>query len=207
MELLIVRHGETAWTISGQHTGRTDVPLTERGRTEASALRPVLASLLHGRGALVYTSPSRRARETAALALPAAEVAVDPRLAEYDYGRYEGLTTAEIDRVHAGWNIWRDGCPGGESTAAAGARADACLRDLAEADPVPVVVFSHGHFSRILAARALGLPPEAGRIFGTATAAVSVVGAYRGEPCITLWNASAELLEDVERRAAAPAKR
>ena len=198
-----MRHGETEWTISGQHTGRTDVPLTERGREEAAALRPVLASLLHGREALVYSSPSRRTRDTAALVLPAAEVAVDPRLAEYDYGRYEGLTTAEIDRVHPGWNIWRDGCPGGETTPAAGARADACLRDLTEAGTVPVVVFSHGHFSRILAARALGLPPDSGRIFGTATAAVSVVGAYRGEPCITLWNASAELVEDVERRAAA----
>ncbi len=201
MELVIVRHGETAWTISGQHTGATDLPLTERGRRQAAALRPVLDAVLRGRHAVVFASPRRRTRETAGLALPAVEAAVDPRVAEYDYGAYEGLTHDQIVAVHPRWDIWRDGCPAGESMAAAGARADACLQDYAAVGPCPVVVFTHGHFSRILTARALGLAPEAGRIFGSATAAVSVVGEYRDEPCVDLWNASADLVEDVARRA------
>jgi len=204
VELVIVRHGETEWTLSGRHTGVTDLPLTPHGRRQAAALRPVLEAVLRGQLPVAYTSPRQRAIRTAELALPAAPTVVDPRIAEFDYGSYEGLTHDQILQLNPTWDIWRDGCPGGESSADAGARADQCLRDYAAPSRRgPIVLFSHGHFSRILTARALGLAPEAGRIFGTATAAVSVVGEYRGEPCIELWNASADLASDIV--AAAPA--
>lgn len=144
---------------------------------------------------MVVSSPRRRARETAALALPDYPPVIDPLVAEYDYGDYEGLTAEQILQRAPGWDIWRDGCPGGESTGDVGARADTFLRTGVESDTRPVVVITHGHFSRILAARALAIPAEQGRLFASATTSVSLIEDHHGERCVGLWNADAALLE------------
>ncbi|MDQ2791909.1 MAG: histidine phosphatase family protein [Actinomycetota bacterium] len=176
MRLVIVRHGETDWTVAGRYTGTIDVGLTANGRHQAASLRSLLQCVLQDQRAVLVSSPRRRATETAALALPAYRETVDPLVAEYDYGDYEGLTGEQVRRLAPGWDIWRDGCPGGESTADVGRRADAFLHAHAGNGTQPVVVVTHGHFSRILAARALGLAPGYGRLFAIATAAVSLIG-------------------------------
>jgi broad specificity phosphatase PhoE len=186
MELILVRHGETEWSKSGQHTGRTDLPLTEAGRAEGASAHPIVERLLGGRTPRLYTSPRGRAIATAELILPGLEKTIAPQIAEYDYGDYEGLTTAQIRDRQPDWDIWRDGCPGGETTAAVGARADAFLAGI---DGL-VVAFSHGHMLRILAARFLGLPAGQGNIFTLDTAAVSVLKIVRGAPVVALWNAT-----------------
>jgi broad specificity phosphatase PhoE len=200
MRLVIVRHGETEWTLAGRYTGSSDVGLTANGRQQAASLSSLLARVLHGQRAVVVCSPRRRATETVALALPAHRMAVEPLVAEYVYGSYEGLTIEQIDRLAPGWEIWRDGCPAGESTAHVGRRADAALHAHAETGTQPVVVVTHGHFSRILAARALGLAPACGRLFASATAAVSLIEDHDGERCVGLWNADAALLADATDR-------
>lgn len=164
MRLVIVRHGETEWSLAGRYTGTTDVGLTANGRQQAASLPSILDRVLHGQRAMLVSSPRQRATETAALALPAHRATSDPLVAEYDYGDYDGLTTEQIDQLAPGWNIWRDGCPYGESTADVGRRADAFLHAHAENDTQPVVAVTHGHFSRILAARALRLAPADGRL-------------------------------------------
>ena len=186
MELILVRHGETEWSRSGQHTGRTDLPLTDEGRAEGAASRPIVEQLLNGRKPRIFTSPRARAVATAELILPGLDKTVAPQIAEFDYGEYEGLTTAEIRSRQPDWDIWRDGCPDGETTDAVGARADDFL---AGVDGL-VVAFSHGHMLRILAARFLGLPAAQGRIFTLDTAAVSVLKIVRGAPVVALWNAT-----------------
>ena len=169
---MIVRHADTDWTLSGQHTGRTDLALNGAGRTKALGLRERLA----GRDfAAAWSSPLQRARETARL------VGFDPleraELAEWDYGAYEGLTTEQIRERAPGWDLWRDGCPSGESAAQVGARADAVLAAL---PPVgDVIVFSHGHLLRVLTARWLGLEPTAGALFVIAPGAIGVLGHER----------------------------
>lgn len=198
MKLVIIRHGGTEWTVSRRYTGITDLPLTPRGRTQAASLAPLLERLLSGQNALVFSSPRRRATATAALALPGWPVTVDLRLVEYDYGDYEGLTDEQIHLSAPGWDIWRDGCPHGESTRAVGARADAFLDAHVLNCAESVVVVTHGHFSRILAARALGLPAENGRLFASITASLSVIEDYHGERCIGRWNVDASLLGDDE---------
>ncbi|MEO9221102.1 MAG: histidine phosphatase family protein [Mycobacteriaceae bacterium] len=194
MRLVIIRHGETDWTVNGRYTSSTDVGLTANGREQGASLRVLVQRVLHGQRAVLVCSPRRRATATAALALPAHRVIIDPLVAEYDYGRYEGLTAQQIRHLAPGWDIWIDGCPGGENAADVGRRADAFLRSRAENGTWPVVVITHGHFSRILAARALGLAPEYGRLFASATAAVSLIEDHHGERCIGLWNADAQLL-------------
>ena len=201
MDLIVVRHGETEWTISGQYAGVNDIPLTPNGRRQAVSLRPLLDCVLSGRTPVVYSSPRERATETAELAFPGAQAVIEPLISEYDYGTYEGLTPDQVSRLRPGWDIWRDGCPGGESANDVGSRADQFLREHAENKPVPVMVFSHAHFSRILAARALGLAAEAGHLFASATASVAVVRDYHGERCIGLWDASADLVTDLIARA------
>lgn len=183
--LFAVRHGETEWSVSGQHTGRTDVPLTDRGRELAARLRPVL-----GEGAfqLVLTSPLARARETCALCGMGDVATTDADLVEWDYGEYEGLTPAQIHGRVATWLIFRDGCPGGESPAEVGARADRVIAR-ARAAGGDVLVFSHGHLLRVLVARWLGLPPSAGQHFLLDTGTVGVLGYYRAVPAIKMWNA------------------
>ena len=168
-ELVIVRHADTDWTVSGQHTSRTDLPLNEGGRAKALSLRP----RLEGREfAAIWSSPRERALETARL-LGFAPV-VDDDLAEWDYGEYEGLTSAQIRERRPGWELWSDGCPGGESSADIGRRADAVLASL---PPVgDVLIFSHGHMLRVLTARWLGLPPAGGALFVLAPGVVGVLG-------------------------------
>src|SRR5262245_43280192 len=171
-QVWLVRHGETAWSLTGQHTGRADIPLTERGEHEARRL----ADRLRGRAfAAVFTSPLRRAVQTCELAGFGASATVDPDLQEWAYGVYEGRTRAEILAERPGWTLFRDGCPGGESFAEVGARAD---RVVARARAVAgdVLLFSHGHLLRFVAARWLGLPPDGARLFHLTTASVSILG-------------------------------
>jgi broad specificity phosphatase PhoE len=172
-ELVIVRHADTDWTQSGQHTGRTDLPLNEIGRTRARGLR----GRLDGRTfAAVWSSPLVRARETAALLGFSPQPKAD--LEEWDYGDYEGLTTEQIRERAPGWDLWRDGCPGGEDAAAVGARADVVLAALPpEGD---VLVFSHGHMLRVLTARWLSLPPADGALIAIAPAAIGMLGHEHG---------------------------
>jgi len=182
----LVRHGETAWSVSGQHTGRTDLPLTERGEKRAQAV----AQRLRGRHfARVFTSPLQRATRTCEIAGFAAEAELEPDLVEWDYGRYEGRTTREILAERPGWELFRDGCPDGESASQVAARAD---RVIARARAVDgdVLLFSSGHILRVLAARWLGLDPCVGRCFALGTASSSELGYGHGraEPVIQLWN-------------------
>jgi broad specificity phosphatase PhoE len=185
-EFYLARHGETDWTISRQHTGRSDIPLTERGERNAQSLGERLNGLTF---ATVFTSTLERARRTAALAGFGSVAKADPELLEWDYGQYDGLTTAEIRRENPDWTLFRDGCPGGESVAAVGARADrviARLRGLSGR----VLLFGHGHFFRVLAARWLGLPPADGRLVYLSTASLSILGYEHSDddPVIRLWN-------------------
>ncbi len=191
--VVVVRHGETEWSRSGRHTSRTDVELTDRGRAQASALRATLTATPKGDApasegfALVLTSPARRARDTAAAAGFAAVAQAEPLLVEWDYGDYEGRTTREIRVEHAGWSLWADGVPGGETAAEVAARADAVIARLRALDGV-ALVFSHGHFLRVLGARWLGLPPDAGRYLALDPASVSTLGWEREQAVLARWN-------------------
>lgn len=184
-ELWIVRHGETEWSASGQHTSVSDLSLTEAGERQAAALRDVLADV---RPVHVVSSPRARALETARLAgLDVDDVTED--LAEWNYGEYEGRTTAEIRRDVPGWMIWTHGAPGGESPTQVRARADRALTGLADRlVDGPVVLVGHGHFSRALAARWIGLPISGGASLLLGTAAPSVLGAQYGAPALSRWN-------------------
>jgi probable phosphoglycerate mutase len=185
-EVYLARHGETEWTISRKHTGRTDIPLTDRGERNARSLGERLKGMAFAK---VLVSPMQRARRTSDLAGLGHEADVDPDLMEWDYGEYEGLTTAEIRRHRPGWDLFRDGCPGGESVEAVGARAD---RVIARLRPIEgaTILFGHSHFFRVLAARWLSLPPGDGRFLLLGTASLSVLGYEhsRDEPVIRLWN-------------------
>ncbi|MET3808473.1 putative phosphoglycerate mutase [Nakamurella sp. UYEF19] len=196
MRLIIVRHGETDWTLTGRYTGGTDLALTAKGRTQAAALAPVLANVLRGRDPVVVTSPRQRAIQTITLALPGHQMDIDPLVAEFDYGDYEGLTGEHIRRRAPGWDIWRDGCPHGESTPDVGTRADRLLAGVVPDGTQPLVVVTHGHFSRILAARAIGLAPKYGRLFASTTASVSLVEDHDSERCLGLCNADSGLLQN-----------
>jgi broad specificity phosphatase PhoE len=187
-EVWLVRHGETEWTVSKQHTGTTDIPLTADGERRARELKAVLASHAF---AAVYTSPLQRARRTAALA-GFEDAVVDERLVELNYGEYEGLTSAEIREDRPDWFLWRDGSPGGESMEDAGGRADAVLERIGRAGG-DVLLFGHGHFSRVLAARLLGLPASEGRLLMLGPAAVSVIASEHDERAIKHWNWHAQI--------------
>ena len=182
----LARHGETAWSLSGQHTGRTDLPLTERGERNARRLGERLRGLAFAK---ILTSPLRRAARTCELAGFGAAAEVDRDLLEWDYGHYEGRTSAEIRAERPDWQLFRDGCPGGESPAQVGARADRVVSRV-RALRGDVLLFSSGHFLRTLAARWLGLDPAAGRYFLLGTASLSALGYDHGasEPAIRLWN-------------------
>lgn len=180
-ELLLCRHGETAWALSGQHTGRTDIPLTPQGRIQAKRLQSVLEDEHFD---AVFVSPLLRARETAELAGFSPVVA--PELIEWDYGDYEGLTHAQIMAQDPSWDLFVTGTPHGETAAEVAARADAFLKRCQGR----TLVFSHGHFLRMLAARWLGLPPTGGKLFSLSVARLSILGFERNTPVIKLWNAS-----------------
>jgi broad specificity phosphatase PhoE len=183
-EAVLVRHAETEWSLAGKHTGRTDIPLTERGREIARTLRERLSQW---RFELVLVSPSIRARETCELSGLGAEAQVRPDLLEWDYGEYEGLTTPGIRAQRPDWLLWRDGAPGGESAADVGARADRVLAEIRASDG-GVAVFSHGHMLRVLGARWIELGPESGLHLGLSTAAVCVLGHERQTAVIARWN-------------------
>ncbi|MFJ8044815.1 histidine phosphatase family protein [Kitasatospora sp. NPDC096147] len=207
--IVLVRHGETAWSVTGQHTGRTDVPLTEEGREMARALggRLAAAPWFGLPEATVYTSPLSRARETCELAGFGPRAVDRDELLEWDYGQYEGRTGPDIRATdQPGWLIWRDGVPGGEELSEVAARVDAFLASLHEEHGTPdpdtttmhcadhdVVVFAHGHLLRILTARWLGLPPEFAQRFKLGTAALSVLSWEYGAPAVELWNDQSHL--------------
>ena len=174
-DVVIVRHGATVWSESRQHTGRTDIALTLVGEAEARALRTALTALAGGHDVHAFTSPLLRARMTCQLAAPEmVDVRVDDDLAEYDYGDYEGKTSAEIHRARPDWEIFRDGCPGGESPSQVTARCDRFIARIATLEGA-VFVFTHGHLSRFLAARLLGLAGSDGRVLWNNTGSYAVV--------------------------------
>lgn len=181
--MFLLRHGETEWSLSGRHTGRTDIPLTERGRSLAKAAGELLAKL---RGdeppALVLTSPRARARDTAELAGLCPD-GVDERLAEWDYGEYEGLTTEEIRQTVPGWTVWTHPCPGGETAEQVSRRADSVLADArAKLDVGDVILAGHGHFSRVLTSRWIEIAATQGVRFEMSAPSLAVLGDERGVP-------------------------
>lgn len=191
-ELILIRHGETAWTLTGQHTSHTDLPLTEHGEAQARAVAPLLAGRRIG---LTLVSPADRARRTAELA-GLTGLRVRPDLSEWDYGAYEGVTTPEIQRDRPDWNLWTDGVAAGpaahpgESAEQVGERADRVLAEAVAAmgSGSDVALVAHSHFLRVLTARYLGLPASAGSLFLLGTGAVSRLGTEHGRPVITAWN-------------------
>ena len=184
----LARHGETAWSLSGRHTGLTDLPLTERGEANARALGDRLQGLAFG---LVLTSPLQRAKRTCQLAGFGDAAVQDRDLVEWNYGSYEGRRTAEILQERPGWQLFRDGCPSGESPADTGSRADRVIARIRAATG-NVLVFSSGHILRVLGARWLGLPPGGGRYFLLGTASVSTLGYEhdKTEPVFKQWNST-----------------
>jgi broad specificity phosphatase PhoE len=182
--VVLVRHAETEWTLSGRHTGRTDIPLTDRGREGASRLAPRLREWSF---ALVLVSPSLRARETCERCGLSEQAQVDPDLLEWDYGDYEGLTSAQIDERRPGWSLWRDGCPGGESAPDVSARADRAIARLRAAGG-DAVAFSHGHMLRVLGARWIALAGDAGSKLGLSPGALCVLDHEHGVPILAAWN-------------------
>jgi probable phosphoglycerate mutase len=180
----LIRHGETEWSLSGAHTGRTDLPLTENGCKNAIAVGKFLAGR---KFSLVLTSPLSRARETCRLAGYGDVAQQDPDLYEWNYGDYEGRTTADIQKERPGWNLWRDGVPNGETVDQVGLRGEAVLARAAQAAG-DVALFAHGHVLRILTARYLELPADCGRLFALGTASVSILGYERETRVISQWN-------------------
>ncbi len=184
MDVFAIRHGETAWSLSGQHTGTTDIPLTDSGRQLAERMRSVLAAKAFE---LVLCSPMHRARETCELAGLGSKAVIDPDLLEWNYGEYEGLTPKQIQEIAPGWLIFRDGCPGGETPAHVGARVD---RAIARSRAVQgdTVLFSHGHVLRVFVARWIGLSPAGGQHFLLNTGTLCVLSYYHGIPAVRIWN-------------------
>jgi len=184
-KVYLLRHGETEWSLNGRHTGVSDIPLTENGRRVAQLLQPILAKETF---ALVLTSPMQRARETCEIAGLGKLAAVEPELAEWNYGEYEGLTTQQIRMTKPSWSIFRDGAPGGETPEQIGARADRVVAKIRATDG-NVALFGHGHFSRVLAARWINLPASYGEHFLLDTATLSVLGYFRDSSVFKIWNA------------------
>ena len=184
MNVFAIRHGETKWSLSGQHTGATDIALTDNGRRVAEQMRPLLVA---NPFRLVFCSPMRRARETCELAGLGENAVIDPDLNEWNYGKYEGITTAQIQATRPGWLIFRDGCPGGESPEQVATRAD---RVIARARTAygDVALFAHGHVLRVLGARWVGLPASAGQHYLLDTGTLCVLSYYRDTPAVRVWN-------------------
>lgn len=185
-QIFLVRHGETAWSVSGRHTGRSDIDLTPNGENAAKLLAERLKGIATE---VVWSSPSLRARRTCELAGFASKMSVRPDLHEWDYGQYEGITTAEIQQTRPGWRLFRDGAPGGEDARQVGARADRIIQDIRQSG-TPVLIFSSSHFLRVFAARWLGLSPQQGESFVLGTASLSILGYEHDlqEPVIRAWN-------------------
>ena len=186
-ELWLIRHGETEWSLSGAHTSRTDIPLTDHGRKRAEELRDYLKGTQFS---AVFVSPMQRARETCAIAGFGDAAVVDEGLREWDYGIYEGKTTAEIRKGVPGWSVWKDEIVGGESAEHVGERADGVIARALTAAPAggKVALFAHAHILRILAARWVGLAADGGRLLALGTGSVSVLGWERETRVIEAWN-------------------
>jgi broad specificity phosphatase PhoE len=186
VNVFAIRHAETAWSLSGQHTGTTDLPLTDNGRQLAQRMR---SALVRTAFALVLCSPMRRARETCELAGFGDRAVIDSDLLEWNYGTYEGLTSKQIRELVPDWLIFRDGCPGGETPEQVSTRVD---RVIARSRAVggDIVLFAHGHLLRALVARWIGLPVSGGQHFLLGPGALSVLGYYRGIPAVKIWNGS-----------------
>lgn len=187
LHLFLIRHGETEWALTGQHTGRTDIPLTARGEAQASELKQQLQGIEFSR---ISTSPLKRARQTCERVSPHRAFACDADLAEWDYGDYEGKTSADIREQRPGWNVFRDGCPHGESPAQVSARADRLIAWL-QREAGNIALFSHGQFGAALAARWVGLPVTEARHLALDVASVSVLACDPHHPevsVIALWN-------------------
>jgi probable phosphoglycerate mutase len=184
VDVYAIRHGETAWSLSGQHTGTTDIPLTDNGRRLAERIAPALAK---ERFALVLVSPRQRARETCELAHLDPRAVIDPDLAEWNYGEYEGLTSRQIRERAPGWLLFRDGCPGGETPEEVATRADRVIARTRAVDG-NVALFAHGHILRVIAARWIALPASAGQNFLLDTGTLSLLGHYQEIPAIKMWN-------------------
>ena len=188
--LHLIRHGETGWSLSGRHTSRSEIPLTAHGEAEARALGPRLAQIPC---ALVLSSPRQRAAHTCALALPGSVAITEPELAEWDYGDFEEITSKDIRTMRPDWNIFRDGCPNGETPAQASSRADRLLTRLRCLEG-NIALFTHGHFGRVLAARWIGAPVSDAQHFSLGTASLSLLSyesGHREIPVIALWNEQA----------------
>ena len=185
MNVFVIRHGETTWSLNGRHTGTTDIPLTDNGRRLAERLRPVLAKNVFS---LALCSPMQRARETCELAGFGHDAAIDADLVEWNYGDYEGLTPKQIRESAPGWLIFRDGCPRGETPEQVSARVDRVISRARAADG-DVVIFAHGHVLRVVVARWIGLPAGGGQHFVLGTGTVGVLGFYRDIPAVRIWNA------------------
>ncbi len=188
-QLYLIRHGETEWSLSGQHTGRTDIPLTIGGEAEARGLQPLLGATTF---TAVLTSPLQRARRTCELSGVCAAAVIDPDLAEWDYGTYDGLRSRDIYQERPDWSVFRDGCPGGETPAQISDRADRLIARLRSLDG-NVALFTHGHFGCALAARWIDLPVIEGQHLLLSTASVSILGHHPTHPevpVISLWNAT-----------------
>ncbi len=200
--IYLIRHGETEWSLSGRHTGHTDIPLTAQGEASARELGPRLAPLTFAR---VLTSPRRRARQTCELAGMGSAAETEPDLAEWDYGEFEGRRSVDILTAQPTWNIFHDGCPGGETTTQISARADRLVARLRTMNG-NIALFSHGHFGRVLGARWIGLPISAGQHLLLSTASISVLGYEHDRsatPAIVCWNSTpAEFLTRPDRLAA-----
>jgi broad specificity phosphatase PhoE len=187
--IVLVRHGETEWSRSGRHTGRTDIPLTARGRHQATEVAAVLPAMAWSR---VLTSPLQRAAETCRLAGLGEHAQFDHDLEEWDYGEYEGVTTREILERRPGWWLWTDGCPGGEGPGDVAARADRVLERCRALDG-NAILFAHGHLLRVLAARWIGADATLGAHLVLSTAAISMLGWEHAMPVIFRWNGTAHL--------------
>jgi broad specificity phosphatase PhoE len=184
VNVFAIRHGETAWSLNGQHTGTTDIPLTDNGRRLARRMQPILTRQTLG---LVLCSPLQRARETCELVGFGDKAVIDSDLVEWNYGSYEGMTPKQIHEIAPGWMIFRDGCPGGESPEQVGERVDRVIARSRSAD-CDSALFAHGHVLRVLAARWIGLPACGGQHFMLNTGTVCVLSYYRGVPAIKVWN-------------------
>jgi probable phosphoglycerate mutase len=182
--VVLVRHGETEWSRDGRHTGRTDIPLTAEGRRQAAAIAGPLAAWHF---ALVLSSPLQRAVETCRLAGFGSTAQLRPELMEWDYGKYEGLTSRQIAEQNPGWSLWRDGGPNGEKPADVGRRVDRIIVEVRQVAG-DVLIFAHGHVLRVLTARWLDEAPDGGRHYALQTATLSVLGREHENPVINRWN-------------------
>ena len=185
-EVVLIRHGETAWSLSGQHTGMTDIPLTQRGRLAAQGLAPVLAEFDFS---MVLSSPLQRAASTCQLAGLGDPMMLEPDLVEWNYGSYEGLTSQQIEQLAPGWLVFNDGCPGGESPEQIGERVDRVISRV-RSQAGRVALFAHGHVLRVLVARWLGFEPREGSHFLLDTSTLNILSYYKGVPAVKCWNAA-----------------